>query len=687
MPGASANTSLIIGLCAGLGGGALLVAIAGAVYVFETKRRARLVRDHCVERANADRLAHAKLDRVAVGQEYSNTFDHLYSIPTIEKNSELDVLRGRQWSSSPSPTRADDDVRYPVSMIEHANHHQPAHQHVYHHANQPVQPVQPMPEHPPASQPEPVPEMTRSTLSGHSLRAKMSQRMSLSRLPSLLSHNKTPSIGHRRTMVRHIPRLRSLSERRPARASSAESIHAENSGEIPMARRIAKRESRFTYDASSPSESLHQGAMWGEVDPAKLDVHVPDVAVPEPAVLAAEDNDRNVRTSLYDRIFEWQAHSQQEMASDDGVHDVMSDVPQVPLLLRPASGLSRGLSRSSAHTSAFSATSHSTLEHVIGPYFGTGADGLVRAPTIRPQFAAETTLDSWLLHDDPRLPATPTATHEGLFGEVELISTHSTSDAHGQLEVANNDATKRASKTSDHLSPYGVVRNLRLAETQSSSHSPRTMRSHISTSDTSRSSMRMSHSKHGSLSTEITWPSEGSAVPEKDEWRRSARLSDNVADRVARANRDWGVGNNPPQIPEMPSSGPLGIFAGDENDEILATYNTFDGSDEDETEAVGYAIDPTEEDLGFDTMPSELRNSRVLFASAYSHSSASSMSCSTEEAAAVTTAAAAAAAPAGPHVPGVMDEADALAKDTSMVQPLSPWLAHEPGAWAAVHSI
>ena len=639
MPGASADTGLIIGLCAGLGGGALLVVIAGTAYIFETKRRRRLARDACVERANAERLAQAPLDRVVDDHGYADHYAQLYSIPTDDKSSELNVLRAHQRKSNES-LDTEDDVRYPSIVADYAE-------------KQSAEPRRSV--HMSAS----APVSRRTTLSGHSLRAKMTPRASISRLPSLLPHSKSPHIGRRRTMLRHIPTLRSLGERHPPRAGSAESIHADDNGQIPMARRIAKRESRFTYEGSSPSEQLHLGNEWSAVEPiAEHAYETPDVAVPEPAVLPAED--RGVRNSLYDRIFEWQSHNQDVMESGNG-GNAGDEEAQVPVVLRPASALGRSGSQRSSNSSAYSAMSHSTLENVIGPYFGAGSDGLLRAPSIRPQFAAETTLDSWLVHDDPRRAHTPSSGHD-IFGEVELASAQGTSEAHGQLGV-QADPAKRTSNAYDQLlTPVSARLHLTGANP-----SPR---SHLSTSDTSRSSMPLSQSKRESQSTDLTWPSEGSALPEKDDWRRSARLSGNAADRIAQANRDWGVGSTPPRIPEMPSSAPLALFSGDDYD--FDAYGVPD-DDADESEAVGYAIDPTEEDLGFDSMPNELRNSRVLFGSAHSHSSASSDSCDTNE------------APASAGVDTSAFDITA-AKDTSVI-PLSPWLAHEPGAWAAVDAI
>lgn len=589
MPGASTDTGLIIGLCAGLGGGALLIAIAGTAFVFETRRKARLARDQCIEQAKAEQLTKAPLDHVAIDNEYKDKPHplYLYSIPDSEPTSELGVLRAHQRALS-VPT-AESDVRYPVAVSEHAN-------------NPPE--IQAMPR--------------------HSLRAKVVRHASSSRFPSLLRHGKELGSRHR-DMLRHIPTLRSLG--RPSRSSSAESIHADDSGKILMARRIAKRESRFTYDASSSSE--REDALWEATDePENADVvQVPTIAVPEPAVLPAEEPDRSSHDALCARIVEWRAQSEQEFHIAE---------PE------PAAHVSE--SPGSSHSSTNSALSHSTLEHVIGPYFGTQENGLVRAPTIRPQFAAETSLDSWLVHEDPRQP-TPTPSSEGgpgLFGEVDFASTQGTSEAHGHLEVPGADSWRMSSVCDQLLTPVSV--NLRLNDLPASS--PGARRSYMSPSSTSRSSLRMSHSKHGSLSTDITFPSEdsGAAVPEKDE---SRRLSGNTADRIARANRDWGIGNMLPQIPQGP-----------------------DSVHDDESEAVGYAIDPTEEDLGFESMPNELRNSRVLYGSSHSRSSASSDSCSTHEA---------------PMSCGV--EPDALhngSKDTGA--PVSPWLAHEPGAWAAVHA-
>lgn len=589
MPGASTDTGLIVGLSAGLGGGALLLAIAGTAFVYETRRKARLARDQCIEKAKAEQLTQAPLDHVAIDNKYNANPQplYLYSIPDSEPTSEHNVLRAHQRMLNVPTTES--DVRYPVAVSEHANN-------------------------PPEIQ----------TTPRHSLRAKVVRHASSGRLPSLLRHGKELGSRHR-DMLRHIPTLRSLG--RPSRSSSAESIHADDSGKILMTRRIAKRESRFTYDASSSSE--REDALWEAPDEPEGDdvVHMPTIAVPEPAVLPAEEPDRSSHDALCARIVEWRAQSEQEF-----------HIPEP----EPAAHVSE--SPGSSHLSTNSALSHSTLEHVIGPYFGTQENGLVRAPTIRPQFAAETSLDSWLVHEDPRQP-TPTPSSEngaGLFGEVDFASTQGTSEAHGHLEVPGTDSWRMSSVCDQLLTPVSV--NLRLNDLPVSSLSAR--QSYMSPSSTSRSSLRMSHSKHGSLSTDITFPSEdsGAAVPEKDE---SRRLSGNTADRIARANRDWGIGNMLPQIPQGP-----------------------DSDHEDESEAVGYAIDPTEEDLGFDSMPNELRNSRVLYGSSHSRSSASSDSCSTHEA---------------PMSCGV--DADALhngSKDTGA--PVSPWLAHEPGAWAAVHA-
>ncbi|WFD03583.1 hypothetical protein MOBT1_002276 [Malassezia obtusa] len=377
-----------------------------------------------------------------------------------------------------------------------------------------------------------------------------------SRMPSIrLSspHHSRPY--NRRSMLARLPS--NFRSARPSRRVSPSSQDGDSigmpEGEIPMARRIERGQTRFQYDSSSYGSS-HGGIDWDEyiVEPDTA-----DVAVPAPAVLAAPREPVDPDQFLHERIAAWQETSVN--ADAPGEHD---EVPELPMPLGAGP-----LQRSKTQSTVQSSYSRASEEEYTNPYMQQQPAQLMRIPSIRPQFAAETTLESWLADEDPRVSdASSTDRGSGLFTEVEFATAagESASEAHSLPR------DMLAVPSPDRLAPVGGART--------SLYAPRTpspLGMHTTTSVqpyepsmSSRSSFpasaRMSndsprdwkHHSNTTASTELTWADESSAAADgspgaalvKLERERSLRQA--AADRVAQANKAWGVGQQDAKPPQ-----------------------------------------------------------------------------------------------------------------------------------------
>ncbi|KAI3626672.1 hypothetical protein CBS14141_000673 [Malassezia furfur] len=410
----------------------------------------------------------------------------------------------------------------------------------------------------------PAPPQSRSA----SLRDKLSLSRSLSRSRSRMASIRLGSptnqrSGNRRSVLSRFPStFRSpRHSRRVTPSSQEEGSIGMPERDIPMARRIERGQTRFQYDSSSYGSSPDAGD--GDWDEFIMDPAAAEIAMPAPAVLAApRDAETYPDLFLRERISAWQESSVN--AGVPGDEDVDA-VPELRSHTHPAP-LRRSTTQSTVQSAYSRASGDEADEELTNPYQQRSSQ-LMRIPSIRPQFAAETTLESWLTAEDPRVAQPSSSGHSsGLFAEVEFAT------AAGDSAMSESHTTPRDSlvvpvASADRLAPV-----LGAAGQRTSAYAPRTpsplaihslVPAHpYEPSTSSRSSFpasaRMSsdsprdwkHRSNTTTSTQLTWPDEASLTADgspgaalvKLERERSLRQA--AADRVAQANRAWGVGKD-----------------------------------------------------------------------------------------------------------------------------------------------
>lgn len=426
--------------------------------------------------------------------------------------------------------------------------------------------------------------LSRASVRNASLRySRMSQNV-LSRLPSHFRSNRSS---------------------RQISLESGESLGMPED-QIPMARRIQRKEQRFQYDSSSYSSSV-----------ATPEGGLPDTdtVMPPPPAMLKSDSPRN-KEALFDRIMAWQETSAMSASPDsDEAHSDIADLPSPSKWRNDKPRLQRQVTQSSMYSmGSESMCSHTTMSDVINPYMQSQPHTpLLRIPSIRPQFMAETSLESWLGPEDPRRTAkdgqgmAPSPTT--LFREVpmaapevpanESVSVHTAPSMHG-TQSEHQRTSVRLLAPPETPSPKRV--SLASTDTKGTptadvpiflcpaDKDPLPQQTSYAPSSSSRSSYRSSarfsgyspqHWKHLSnetAGTEITW------VEEAEE--EEAELKAKAAEPSPRS---------PNHSPDQPQNLHINMDTGP----MRATHNPAarrDVSAATMIEAMGYAYDPTDLD-------------------------------------------------------------------------------------------
>ena len=130
--------------------------------------------------------------------------------------------------------------------------------------------------------------------------------------------------------------------------------------QIPMARRIQRKEQRFQYDSSSYSSSV-----------ATPEGCLPEseAMMPPPPAMLKSDSPRN-KEALFDRIMAWQETSAVNVSPDsDEAHSDIADLPSPSKWRHDKPRLQRQVTQSSMYSmGSESMCSHTTISDVINPY-------------------------------------------------------------------------------------------------------------------------------------------------------------------------------------------------------------------------------------------------------------------------------------------------------------------------------
>lgn len=367
--------------------------------------------------------------------------------------------------------------------------------------------------------------------------------------------------------------------------------------QIPMARRIQRKEQRFQYDSSSYSSSI--GTPEDGFHMPETDTIVP----PPPAVLKKKETETD--EALQQRIKAWQEASVLVRTPESDAHSQLAELPPSKWRTNP-SRLVRESTLSSTHSlGSESIGSHTTMSDVINPYLSSNTPTpLVRIPSIRPQFMAETSLESWLGPDNPRqnqVRTAPTPSPSALFGEVQMGGPP-VSESHVPASSTEHGATERMSSSAEtslprasFAAPEAKPASSPVADVQLYLHpvEPDQIEQHISSyarTSSSRSSYRSSarfsgmsrdrwkHMSGGTASTELTWvdevPETTKPLPQQQHDERAVRIS-------------------MPTEPQKVQPDRLGVPAPPRRDISTATSIV----------NVGYAYDPTEDGHVYEPTP------------------------------------------------------------------------------------
>lgn len=389
--------------------------------------------------------------------------------------------------------------------------------------------------------------------------------------------------------------------------------------QIPMARRIQRKEQRFQYDSSSYSSSVatpEDGWNMPETD---------SIMPPPPAMLKSEQEHENDK--LHERIKEWQEQSIVADApeSEDG-HSHIAELPPSKWRTDKTRIARYGTPSSSYSSGSESLYSHTTLSDVINPYMRSNTPtSLMRIPSIRPHFMAETSLESWLGPSDPRVQvrrqrATPSPSPSSLFKEVpmgglsaeavaasgrtpspwapESNSVHS-SHSHLVRGPVVQETPQRSSRallpTTPPPTSAGMAEPTPSTEVQLYLHPvTTTQRQRISQagSTSSRSSYPSSarlsvefpqdwkHSSNGTMSTELTWVEEASPAAVSKDTEVDGFNPQQAHTPDQQQHHFHGTAQHDISAPALPVPLPR-------RDVSAAT----------DVEAMGFAYDPTEPEL------------------------------------------------------------------------------------------
>lgn len=392
----------------------------------------------------------------------------------------------------------------------------------------------------------------------HSFRNKLNLSHSLSPKSSIRQASQRYSRLSQGMLSRFPSHFRSHWSSRPVSLESGESLGMPEK-EIPMVRRLTRKEPRFQYDSSSYSSSVGtpEDGCEAPVDGLSAALMPPPPALLKPA--EAESSDM-----LQQRIRAWQENSMNAaLPEEDDAVSLVADLPSLSQYRSNRAALRRQETRSSIHSAGSeSVYTQTTMSEVLQPYINMEPAQLTRIPSIRPQFMAETSLESWLGPEDPRLANTAQTPESeergaGLFAEVPMVVSTDVEPASKPqrtsqaTELSLSLPTSSPKALSARVLPYAPRTPSPLGRTTSTRATvpmnstptapmsttevqlylapmndtpPQPQMSSYATSRSSRSSFpslvrfsneispKWKHNSHTTVSTEITWVENQSAV-------------------------------------------------------------------------------------------------------------------------------------------------------------------------------
>ena len=449
-----------------------------------------------------------------------------------------------------------------------------------------------------------------------SLRNKLNLPHSLSPKSSIRQASQRYSRLSQGMLSRLPSHFRSHRSSRPVSLESGESLGMPEK-EIPMVRRLTRKEPRFQYDSSSYSSSVctPEDGCEAPVDGLSTVLTPPPLALLKPEESEPSD-------MLQQRVRAWQESSMN--ASPPEEDDAVSLVAELPSLSQYRSNraaLRRQDTRSSVHsTGSESVYTHTTMSEVLQPYMSTEPAPLTRIPSIRPQFMAETTLENWLGPEDPPLAdtaQTPESEERGasLFAEVPMVAPTDAEAASASYRASQATelslplptpspqarparASPYAPRTPSPLghpaltqdpapfasTPSAPTTDVQLCLAPMNDTPTQPQMTSYATSNSSRSSFPSSvrfsneispnwkHNSHTTVSTEITWVENHSAVSKDRDAADSPRMPEAEA----------------PASPRNPNAAVLAPRSVDVEREWQAQRNMSGAT---YVEAMGYAID------------------------------------------------------------------------------------------------
>lgn len=550
--GTISTTGLIVGLTVGIGGGMLVICTLGLLSGY-------LVRRHWIaKREESLRRARCQTWQPLTGSMPSTGVPHvhadmpvLYQVPEIQ-NTPLTLRPGASPNLTP-----------PLPALTTTSHPSGAS-------------LSSPPAHPDTkleipSNDVPGPSVSLDMPSGtqhavprtHSIRHNLNFSHSLSPKSSIRHASQRYSRLSQGMLSRFPSHFRSHRSSRPVSLESGESLGMPEN-QIPMVRRLTRKEPRFQYDSSSYSSSV--GTPEDGEEPAK---GVASALVPPPPALLKPD-EAELNDNLQKRIRAWQENSINAALPEDDAVSSVAELPSPSQYRSNRMALRRQDTRSSIYsTGSESVYTQSTLSEVLYPYMNVESAQPSRIPSIRPQFMVETSLDTWLRPEPPQLDKTePMPESEqrrsALFAEVPMVIS-SDAEATTTPPRASPVAQLSRSASSGRASPYAprTPSPLRRSAPVSSTPSAPTttpMQLYLSPmnegpmqpppvsyamSNSSRSSFPSSarfsneispnwkHNSHTTVSTDITWVESHSAVSKDPGASGSPRLSKSGKDKMA----------------------------------------------------------------------------------------------------------------------------------------------------------
>lgn len=556
---------LIIALTAGIGGGMLVICALGLLSGYLVRRHWLAKREESLQRTRLQTWypVQSSMHVPKADEEKVETVT-LYQVPDMPVTTPAN-LRPGAFSSVPPPRHAALPVTPPAkaappkldvssSLEDSTPSHVPA-------------PSTDLPSV--AMQRSASPQIVPRT---QSFRNKLHLSHSLSPKSSIRQASQRYSRLSQGMLSRFPSHFRSHRSSRAVSLESGESIGMPEN-QIPTARRLTRKEPRFQYDSSSYSSSV--GTPEDGCDVRTHGISSP-VMPPPPALLKPEEATSN--DMLQERIRAWQESSRDAAPPEED--DAISLVAELPSLTQYRSNraaLRRQDTRSSAHSAGSeSVYTQTTMSEVLQPYLSMEPSQLTRIPSIRPQFMAETSLESWLGPEDPKLASsaqTPEPEERGasLFGEVPMVvsndreeaSTPQRSSQASELSLSQPGPSPQAltapispyaPRTPSPLGRYAPAKaKVPIASTPSAPAPTTDVQLYLApmndtptqpqlasyaTSNSSRSSFPSSarfsneivpnwkHNSHTTMSTDITWVESQSAASKDREAADSPRPSE-----------------------------------------------------------------------------------------------------------------------------------------------------------------